>query len=434
MMNLSSLSKIRFALIITASVLAAMLVLSVLNSQLSQSIGVVVVFGMVGFALWQTSRLHINLKQISTVMEAVATGDFEERVVMLKDGGLIGTLGRFINQHLDLSDAFVREARASLQVVAKERFHRRVIERGMLGVYRLGSQDINKAVASMSEKFSSFQELTDTFETSVKSVSNNVSGSSDNLQGTAKAMAESVTDSRNHMFKISDSAEGVSENVASVASAADELSSAINEIGQQSNRAIESNTIVIGQAQEARTTIEGLKESALGIGQVIDMIQDIASQTNLLALNATIEAARAGDAGRGFSVVAAEVKELAVQTTDATASITNQIGNIQEQTDAAVAAITKISEAIAGMDEVSGAIAAAVEEQEAVTKEISRNIGCAAESAKAVAGKANEVAAIIDETKKVAQGLTDSSHALQEDASALDQQVDNYLDKARSVA
>ncbi len=96
-------------------------------------------------------------------------------------------------------------------------------------------------------------------------------------------------------------------------------------------------------AQEADGKVEQLVEAAGRIGNVVTLIEAIASQTNLLALNATIEAARAGEAGKGFAVVASEVKQLAGQTAKATAEIEVQIGRIRGSTDEAVASIRHIA-------------------------------------------------------------------------------------------
>ena len=97
------------------------------------------------------------------------------------------------------------------------------------------------------------------------------------------------------------------------------------------------------EAQATNREITGLSESAQKIGEVIKLIRAIAEQTNLLALNATIEAARAGEAGRGFAVVASEVKSLAVQTATATEDIANHILAVQTSTSSAVEAIRLIA-------------------------------------------------------------------------------------------
>jgi methyl-accepting chemotaxis protein len=130
----------------------------------------------------------------------------------------------------------------------------------------------------------------------------------------------------------------------------------------------------VERAGASQITIRGLAEATARIGDVVKLIDTIASQTNLLALNATIEAARAGDAGRGFAVVAGEVKALAAQTARATAEIGAQIDTVRAVTEATIAAMTDIATMIERMDEVAGAVAAAVEEQSVTTREIAISV------------------------------------------------------------
>lgn len=165
-----------------------------------------------------------------------------------------------------------------------------------------------------------------------------------------------------------------SMNVQTVAAASEELVAAISEISRQVD---ESAGIAAAAKECAQTTsmrIESLSGAAQGIGEVVSIINNIASQTNLLALNATIEAARAGDQGRGFAVVAAEVKQLAGETARATHTIGNQIVDIQKSTAESVEAIAEISRTIDSLNHVAASIASAVDQQRAATQEISLNI------------------------------------------------------------
>jgi methyl-accepting chemotaxis protein len=134
----------------------------------------------------------------------------------------------------------------------------------------------------------------------------------------------------------------------------------------------------VTQANETSTIVAGLATAAQKIGDVVKLINSIAEQTNLLALNATIEAARAGEAGRGFAVVASEVKSLASQTAKATEEISGQVAEVQNTTGSAVGVIEAITQTISRINDISAAIAASVEEQASVTQSISSNMQVAA--------------------------------------------------------
>lgn len=174
------------------------------------------------------------------------------------------------------------------------------------------------------------------------------------------------------------SSESAAANVQTVATAAEELSASILEISNQvshtANSAKDTATII----EEASQQVHRLSEAAGKIGQIVDMIQGIAEQTNLLALNATIEAARAGEAGKGFAVVASEVKNLAGKTAAATREIVMQVNTIQSETEKTVNGVNEVVTKVADVQERSASVAAAVEEQQAATAEISRSVQDAA--------------------------------------------------------
>ena len=130
-----------------------------------------------------------------------------------------------------------------------------------------------------------------------------------------------------------------STNVATAATAADEIAGSIGEISRQLRSATDVVRMAVNEADATNDGIKGLADAAQKIGDVVELIRNIAGQTNLLALNATIEAARAGESGRGFAVVASEVKSLAVQTAKATEEISGQILSVQASTTSAVEAI-----------------------------------------------------------------------------------------------
>ncbi len=183
-----------------------------------------------------------------------------------------------------------------------------------------------------------------------------------------------------------------SQSVQSVASSTEQLSASVSEISQQLSVAVETSNEAVKRARKTNEIVSGLSESAGQIGEVIDLINDIAEQTNLLALNATIEAARAGEAGKGFAVVASEVKNLANQTSKATDQIRNQINTVQSATQEAVSVIASAGETIGRINDISATIASAVEEQDSVTREVSANMQATSKAVTEISDSVNQIA------------------------------------------
>ena len=207
----------------------------------------------------------------------------------------------------------------------------------------------------------------------------------ENLLQSAAESASVMRSTASNMFKTSshtsqsteravEISNEASENVKAAASAADELSMSISELGERLNQTAGVVRLAAGEATVANQDIDSLAQGAQNIGDITQLIRDIAEQTNLLALNATIEASRAGEAGRGFAVVASEVKSLAVQTAKATEEISNQISAVQNSTAKAVEAIGRIAHNMREIENQTSAVAAAVQQQSAVTIEISQNV------------------------------------------------------------
>ena len=170
-----------------------------------------------------------------------------------------------------------------------------------------------------------------------------------------------------------------------------------------------------------------MADAANKIGEVVKLISDVAEQTNLLALNATIEAARAGEAGKGFAVVASEVKALANQTAKATEEITTQIQAIQTVSQASVTAIGEICEKIRDLDEINASVASALEEQDGANREISQGAEHASEGANRIAANIEEVAAATHETEEVGAAVLSVSGELGDQSNVLKKLVDDFV-------
>src|SRR5215203_4137527 len=196
------------------------------------------------------------------------------------------------------------------------------------------------------------------------------------------------------------SAGEVAASVDTVATGSAQMEQAIREIAHNATEAARVAGQAVEVAETTTRTVGKLGDSSEEIATVIKLINGIAEQTNLLALNATIEAARAGEAGKGFAVVASEVKELAQETARATEDISSRVQAIQSDTAGAVDAISQISTVIGEINDFQATIAAAVEEQTATTNEMNRNVAEAANGTQGIAAAISGLAAGTQETNQ----------------------------------
>jgi methyl-accepting chemotaxis protein len=270
-------------------------------------------------------------------------------------------------------------------------------------------------------------ELTENFDRSVGAVVKTVASAATEMQATATAMSSTAEETARQATAVAAASEQASANVQTVASATEELTSSIGEIGSQVSESTRVVEQAVHQATATDEKVRGLHEAAQKIGEVVQLINDIAMQTNLLALNATIEAARAGESGKGFAVVASEVKTLATRTAKATDEIAAEVRSIQEATQDSAAAIKEITATIARVSEIATTIASAVEEQGAATQEISRNVQQAATGTKEVSSNIVSVTGAAQETGTAATQLLAGSGELAKQAEIIRAEVEKYV-------
>jgi methyl-accepting chemotaxis protein len=271
------------------------------------------------------------------------------------------------------------------------------------------------------------------FEASAGGIVTGVTGQATELQATAQSMAAIAEETTRQSSTVASASEQATQNVNTVAAATEELSASVREILQQITQSNHLIAETVTDANQANHDMQGLATAMDRIGEVVGLINNIASQTNLLALNATIEAARAGEAGKGFAVVASEVKALASQTAKATQDISTQIGAIQEATRGSVQSIQGITARIGRVSEAAAAIASAVEQQGAATAEIARNVAEAARGTGEVSSNIASVNAAAQSSTTAASEVLASAGSLSQNSEALKAQVDSFLLEIRAA-
>jgi len=273
---------------------------------------------------------------------------------------------------------------------------------------------------------------THSFGGSVGSVMAMLTASADEMRNAAAAMAEAVAAVRDEASGTAGSAARSSQDLTAVAAATEQLTASVGEISRQVAAASEVASQAVERVAASQGTVQGLADATTRIGDVVQLISNIAGQTNLLALNATIEAARAGEAGRGFAVVAGEVKSLAAQTARATSEIGGQIDTVRAATGQTIAAMNEIGTVIGRLGEVSAAIAAAVEQQSATTHEIAASVQSVTAATGQTAQAMAHLVAVADNAGDASRHVQAGSTGIGREADTLKSQVEQFLEAVRS--
>jgi methyl-accepting chemotaxis protein len=307
-----------------------------------------------------------------------------------------------------------------------------IFKENMIKARELADKEAEAVKARMA-RATRVNELTQAFDTSISNVLRSVASASTELQATASSMTTTAEETSNQATAVAAATEEASTNVQTVASASEELASSVTEIGRQVAQSAAIAQKAVEEADRTNVTVQGLYDGAASIGDVVKLINDIASQTNLLALNATIEAARAGEAGRGFAVVASEVKSLAEQTAKATEQIGAQISAIQNSSSEAVTAIKGITSTINEMNEIASAIASAVEEQGSATQEIARNVQQAAAGTSEISANVVGVQQAAGDTGAAAHQVLQASSELSKQSETMRGEVEAFLNNIKAA-
>ena len=260
------------------------------------------------------------------------------------------------------------------------------------------------------------------FEASVKLIAGRLNGTAKKVTASAADLAKSAEATRDQSSGMTQVVETMSASVQTVAGAAQQIAQAIPEVAAQVAQASEFVKLTAAETHRVDNEMGQLTKAVQDINAAVGLIQDIAGSTNLLALNATIEAARAGDAGRGFGVVASEVKALSGQTERATREITARIEAVKSSCSTVANSIASIVKAMQNVEQLSQAISGCVNEQAAGTSEI-------AESAESARGCVEKVADILGRLRTAANQTDDASKLAESEMQGLLREADMVNDK-----
>jgi methyl-accepting chemotaxis protein len=274
---------------------------------------------------------------------------------------------------------------------------------------------------NQTQRVETLSTVTMQLEHSVANVVETSAARSGDVRAAAQRQAQTANRAQEQLTAAAAASRQALSGAETVASATEELSASIAEIGRQVTDASSISQTATQETERTNGIIQTLAGAADRIGQVVNLINNIAGQTNLLALNATIEAARAGEAGKGFAVVATEVKSLASQTAKATDEISEQIAAVQTETARAVEAIRKVTDVISRVQSINTQIAASVEQQDGVT------------GTRGISQTLDTVASGMSESATLAHTVQGASDDLARQSETLRQEVKAVLDLLRRV-
>jgi methyl-accepting chemotaxis protein len=247
------------------------------------------------------------------------------------------------------------------------------------------------AAADASPDSDSAREILELLELELGAMIRQLERAAHSVAGGAEATAATLCTIRRRTDALTGRTSDAQSTATMFSRAAEKFTHSAEGIGSQVRDASQLADEAGAAAREASLNVDRLRESSAAIGNVVNLIAQIARQTTLLALNSTIEAARAGAAGRGFAVVATEVKALAVQTQHATEEISKKIEALQRDAAGSVDAVHRISQAIEAIRPVFANVNGAVAEQNQTTGEMSDNAASASHFIVSVGDSAAEI-------------------------------------------
>lgn len=366
------------------------------------SLAILLVVGLIG--VWYARRLTMPIKNMVGAMKILADGNNTATIPSLDRQDEIGDMAKAVQ----------------------------VFKENAIEMVRMEAEAEKNKVLAEEEKKAGMNKLADTFDTRTATVIMSLTAASEQMQQTAARMNDASERTSEISSAVAAAATEADANVQTVAAATEELTASAREIAQQINMVAQMANNASEEAENTSKEVKNLQEMAVSVGDVVSAIKGIAEQTNLLALNATIEAARAGEAGKGFAVVADEVKKLANETATKTEEIDERVTAIQNAINTSVKAMDKIIKNVKSIDEATTSVTAAVEEQNAATNEIGRNVAEASMGTQQVSKNIVTVQDNAYETGQASKVVLEAAEELSQLSSELKGQVAEFLLEIRN--
>ncbi len=341
---------------------------------------------------------------------------------------LTSSMDRLANNNLD-TDVPYTTAKSEIGKMARAL---QVFKSNALAIKQLQEEQELAKIMGEQERRKALVDMADRFDSYVQDSLQNLLLSADNMKEAAANLntaSQQTAEASNFVANIANETDA---NVQTVASATEELSASSQEIALQVGAVAQKAGVAADEAKKASETVAHLNSLTGSIGEVVEAIKDIADQTNLLALNATIEAARAGEAGKGFAVVADEVKKLAIETANKTEQINERVQGIEKAIKNSVDAVEMIISNVRLIDTAASSVSAAVEEQNAATGEIGRNVTEVSSGTQQVSETIRRVSSNAAQTGEQSRMVLEAANDVAKLTDSLRGQINSFLSGIRN--